>query len=126
MVEVQHCCQHGVVPSCAEGPSPRAVEVAPPTLVEVAASPSADGAPDLPATTGTAALALGAVLLVSACGGGGSEPPASFFDTASARTDRSILRVAQAAEAGQARGVREAAFAWQLGLAGVQGHPPRS
>jgi uncharacterized protein (DUF1800 family) len=101
MADDQDCCQNGVAPCCAEGTSPRAAHGAPPTLVEVAAPPSADAAPDLPATTGTAALALGAALLVPACGGG-SEPPASFFDTASARTDRSILGVAQAAEAGRA------------------------
>ena len=93
-MDVLDRCQPGVATPCAEGAEPH--------FAEGTGSRSTEGARGLPATSGTAAVALGAALLVSACGGGGSEPPAGFFDTASARTDRSILAVAQAPEAGRA------------------------
>jgi len=67
-----------------------------------AASPCASTGPDAPAASAGAAAALGAALLLAGCGGGGAEPPASFFDSASARTDRTILSATQAAEAGSA------------------------
>jgi uncharacterized protein (DUF1800 family) len=94
MMDVLDRCQHGVAPPCAEGAEPHSAEGA--GLLRD------ERTPGLPATSGTAAVALGGALLVSACGGGSSEPPAGFFDTASARTDRSILAVAQAPETGQA------------------------
>jgi uncharacterized protein (DUF1800 family) len=93
-MDVLNRCQDSVMPPCAEG--------APRLAAEGATRLAADGALGL--LPGTAATALGLVagLLVSACGGGSDEPPASFLDTASARTDRSILSVGQAAEASQA------------------------
>jgi uncharacterized protein (DUF1800 family) len=78
MMDVLDRCQHSV---------------APPRVEHAAAQP---------AMTGTVVAALGSALLLSACGGGeGSEPPAGFFDSGSARTDRSILSAGQATEAGQ-------------------------
>ena len=86
--------QHGVGSGDAAGAARQAAAGAGPA--------AAEGTAAWPAAGGSAAPALGAALLVSACGGGGNEAPAGFFDAAAARTDRRILGVAPASEAGQA------------------------
>ena len=67
-----------------------------------AAARAAIPLPQPPGEAGLAgAAALAAAALLAGCGGG-TELPAAFQDTASARTDRSILSAAQATEAGAA------------------------
>lgn len=64
---------------------------------QVQVPPGNETTQELAATITTAAAAVAAAMVLPACGGGGQAAPAAFFDTASARTDRSILGVPQAA-----------------------------
>ena len=77
-------------------------------VVHGVGAPRGEDTQGLAATIATAAAAVGASMLLPGCGGG-HDAPAAFFDTASARTDRSILSVPPAAEAAAAAAAASAA-----------------